>query len=116
VNREEIIAELQRMSVPELVSVFRDAFAPHHPGTRQSGVTDDRYILAVARRDVDPDRSQDDPPCTIEAVAYPDPAEYDLGPDWGLCQQGTCRSCRIVVCSNVKRGTCPSCGSNVSLT
>jgi hypothetical protein len=114
-DRKEIIRHLQQMPIEELVATLREVLPVQQTGTSTPSGSNDQLILAVASKNIDPDFA-DEPLCTLAAVAYPDPAEYDLGPVWGLCQQGTCRSCRIAVCSNVKRGFCPSCGGSVSMT
>lgn len=116
-NRKEIIKHLQQMSIEELVATLREVLPAQQTWTSTPNSRDDRLVLAVASKNIDPDRA-DESPCTLEAVAYPAPAECgdELGPDWGLCQDGTCPRCRIPVRSNVKRGTCPSCGESVSMT
>lgn len=112
-TREEIINHLQELPIEELIDILREVLPLQKTGTSTPSSRADRLILAVASRNLDPDCASE-PPCTLEAVAYPNPD--GLGPDWGLCQDGSCSTCRIPVCSNEKRGICPSCGNSVSMT
>ena len=115
----EVVDYLRQLPIEHLVAVLRQVFDARQP-VGATKVDRERFFLGTASsglvsQEGEPERWG---PWHIEAVAYPDPAHYgqQLGPDYGLAQEGSCASCQITVRSNVKNALCPICGAKVHLT
>lgn len=120
VERSQLIDQLIRLPVEELVDVLREVFAVRQPSPEESEFCRNRFFVGVATSFLEPDES-DLPqwePWETQAIAYPDPAQHgsSLGPDYGLCHWGTCQSCGFAIRSNVKYGRCSICGEAVYMT
>lgn len=109
-----------------MIAVLRDVFLRRQPAPEESTYCRNRFFLGTAWSQLESNETAESikdservwEPWTINAVAYPDPAEYSdgLGPDWGLCQEGTCGDCGNIVRSNVKKGLCSICDNKVYMT
>ena len=119
-ERQRLSEQLARLPVEELVAVLRDVFAARLPFPEEAAFCRSRFYLGTAHSDLlsDPGAAEAWGPWQTDAVAYPNPAEWgdSLGPDYGLCQAGTCMGCGTAVRSNVKGGVCPVCGAAVWMT
>lgn len=107
VNKNDVVEFLTELPMAEMVAVCESVFTARTPFPGEPG--EDRFCLAISSR-----RQQT---CQLEAVAYVNREKYQLtnGPDFGLCQSGTC-VCGITLRSNVKHARCPACAANVYLT
>ena len=118
-NRENAIEYLQTLPVEEFVAVLQQVFQNRQPAPEEATYCRNCFFLGTAWSDLESEK--DEPtrwgPWTIESVAYPN-QEFNvgLGPNYGLCQVGTCGACGIEVRSNVKQGLCPICGAEVYMT
>ncbi len=119
-NDEQIAEFLSGLPVERLVSILRTVFDVTHPAPAEAAHCRSRFFLGAAWSHLDSDNGEPDRwgPWELEAVAYVDPAEYGdgLGPDYGLCQEGTCQVCGTRVRSNVKHGLCSICGGPAHMT
>lgn len=119
-DQQCVIEYLRQLPDEELVAVLQGVFADRQPCPEEAAFCRNSFFLGIAFSDLE---SADREPkrwgaWDVEAVAYPDPTVYrgSLGPNWGLCQSGTCGSCGVNVRSNVKQGLCPICKAAVSMT
>ncbi|WP_203924724.1 hypothetical protein [Rugosimonospora africana] len=114
--REKLAHQLQELDVRELVDVLRRVL-PAYTETA-NGL---RNVLVLAQATVwdtdTPDGTQDTS-TDLSTVVWPDAGYYGdhLGPDQGLWEEGSCRSCDLAVVSNAKRAHCPVCGTACYLT
>lgn len=119
-NRQKVIEYLRQSPVEELVAVLQAVFKDRQPAPEEESFCRNRFFLGTAWSELESDEGQPHRwgPWDVDAVAYPDPDEYgeSLGPDYGLCQSGTCTGCGFEVRSNVKRGLCAICGAGVNMT
>lgn len=119
-DRQRIAECLLQLKDEELVAVFRNVFSDRLPSPEEAGHCRNRFFLGTAwsYRQSDEDEPERWGPWQIDAVAYPNPTVWgdSLGPNYGLCQAGTCGGCGLTVRSNVKEGICPICGDAVYMT
>jgi hypothetical protein len=119
-DRDAVGDYLSELPVEELVAVLRKVFETRQPMPEEASFCRNRFFLGIAWSELLSDRGEPETwaPWRVEAVAYPDPSEYgeSLGPDYGLCQEGTCATCSVAVRSNVKHGLCPVCNSSVYMS
>ena len=120
VDRQRITDYLRQMKVEELVAVLRDVFADRQPAPEEATFCRNRFFLGTAWSDLQSAEGEPERwgPWQTDAVAYPNATKYgdSLGPDYGLCEEGTCGGCGLAVRSNVKQGLCPVCGVAVYMT
>jgi hypothetical protein len=119
-NDEDAVQYLGNLPVERLVAVLRRVFAAKQPAPEEAAYCRNLFYLGTASS-VDLSDEGEPPrwePWELNAVAYVDLDHWDneFGPDYGLCQEGSCPSCGTRVCSNVKRGICPICGSRIYMT
>ncbi len=116
----ELVSALRSLPDEWLVDVLTEVFERRRPYPDDGTAADARYYLGIAERDRDERTGAWTGPAEHVAVAYADPAHRsgpgDAGPDWGLCQEGTCDSCGIGLLSNRKQVRCPLCGAARYLT
>jgi hypothetical protein len=122
-DRQPLIEHLCKLPVEELVDVLREVFGRRQPAPEEASFCRNHFFLGVATSQLDADELDEDPaeewgPWWTSIVAYPDTSVWgeSLGPDYGLCQEGTCITCGNTVVSNVKQAICPVCGTAVYLT
>jgi hypothetical protein len=112
----ELAGALRSLPDEWLVEVLTEVFARRRPYPADGA----RYYLAVVDRERDERTGAWAGPAEHAAVAYADPAHVggpgDVGPDWGLCQGGSCDSCGIELLSNRKHVRCPLCDAARYLT
>ncbi len=115
----EVVEFLQRCSGGELSDILRRVFAARTEAEDEGTAFLHRLVLGMASRE---NLSADAAgvewgPWTIAAVAYAAPGEYpDDFAGEPFVQYGDCPTCRVKVCSHVKRAVCPLCGQPVYLT
>lgn len=114
---EDIVTRLIELDNGALAELLRKVFVKKFPNPEEFSFSENKFFLATASREKESEKLAIGE-WEIEAVAYIDRAEYSEGngPDYGLCQFGECRKCRMKVRSNVKRAICPLCGSSVGLS
>ncbi len=119
-NDEDAIKYLSNLPDERLVAVLRRVFAVKQPAPEEAACCRNRFYVGTAWSDLESDEGEPQRwgPWKLDAVAYVDSREYgdDLGPDYGLCQAGSCQSCGTRVRSNVKHGLCPICGGPAYMT
>lgn len=108
-----IVDSLVSLPCEELLEILGRVFATQHPNPEEDEYHPNRYFLGTSTQVSDPATTR--PVWEVQAVAYP-PSSAGLGPDWGFCQFGQCRGCGSLVRSNVKRGICSVCGTDVEMT
>jgi hypothetical protein len=119
-NDNDAIQYLSSLPVERLVDILRRVFAVKQPAPEESAFCRNRFYLGTAWSYLESDEGE--PPrwgsWEFDAVAYVDQAQYGdgLGPDYGLCQGGSCETCGISTRSNVKQGLCPICAAHVYMT
>jgi hypothetical protein len=120
VDHRQLVEQLLRVPVEELVAVLRDVFDARQPWPEEAAYYRNRFFLGIASSELVSDEGEPERwgPWELDAVAYPDPAHYGGSPrpDWGLCQSGTCVGCGAGARSNVKNGVCAICGTAVYVT
>ena len=119
-NDDDAVQYLSNLPDERLVDVLRRVFVVKQPAPEESAFCRNRFYLATAWSYLESDEGEPQRwgPWQFQAVAYVDPAEWgeSLGPDYGLCQEGSCGTCGTRVRSNVKQGLCPICGARVYMT
>ncbi len=119
-DRQRLTDDLCQLPIEELVAVLQGVFAARQPAPEEASYCRNRFFLGTAwsYRTSDDGQPEKWEPWSTDLVAYPDSSSWgdSLGPDWGLCQEGTCGSCGNVVRSNVKQGLCPLCQTPVFMT
>jgi hypothetical protein len=119
-NDEDAIQYLNTLPDERLVAILRRVFAVKQPASQEAAYCRNRFYLGTAWSDLESGESEPQRwgPWELEAVAYVDAFEQgdDLGPDYGLCQSGSCLACGTRVRSNVKHGLCPICDGQVYMT
>jgi hypothetical protein len=116
-GRRLLAQELRLLPDEWLVAVLRQVFAERRPQPEDDS-SRNRYFLGRAVISRDPRTGARTGPPEYEAVGHPDRDYHGdgVGPDWGLCQSGTCASCSVAVVSNQKRVCCPLCDGSAYLT
>jgi hypothetical protein len=121
-EREQVMNFLTGLPVEQLVSLLGSVFERTFPAPEERSYSRNHFFLGVADSiresdDGEPERWGE---WSIAAVAYVNAAEYPagwgLGPDYGLCQSGTCSVCETKSVSNNKAGLCAVCGTPVYMT
>ncbi|GIF73320.1 hypothetical protein [Asanoa siamensis] len=117
-GREALARELRRLTLPELVDVLRRVLPGYGDREAGYGLTSMLVLAEATRADANVPRMPDEPPVTLEMVAWPDRDYYEggFGPEPDLYEQGTCRTCGVDVTSTAKRAFCPTCGEVCELT
>jgi hypothetical protein len=117
-ERQALADRLRGLPIPELVDVLRRVLPAHDDNEGRNGLTT-RLVLAEATTyDETVPRTADDPPVTLEVVAWPDRDYYDggFGPESELFEQGHCVRCDVEVTSTAKQAFCAICGTLCELT
>lgn len=114
----ELVSTLRSLPDEWLVDVLTDVFQRRRPGPDDGTAPDARYYLGVVDRDRDEHTGAWTGPAEHAAVAYAAhrSGPGDVGPDWGLCQEGVCDSCGVDLLSNRKQVRCPLCDAARHLT
>lgn len=116
-----MIRLLAEKSDAELREILAEVCRSRRPNPEEDEYNRNCFFLGTASSllENEPDKAERWGPCRLHAVAYVDHDEYPddhPGPDWGFCQFGTCGGCGTDVRSNYKRGVCPICGTEVTMT
>ncbi|MDQ6613252.1 MAG: hypothetical protein M3083_00410 [Actinomycetota bacterium] len=116
-SNSNLAACLTGLPDEHLLDVLGRVFAQRVPIPRRMRTNHSPFFLGDAKQMLDDDGVTWGP-WRIGAVAYPDRSVYGggLGPDWGFCQIGDCRTCGTNVRSNVQQGVCSVCGGSVGMT
>ena len=119
-NDEQVIEYLSKLPHEQLADLLRRVFSVIQPAPAESSYCRNRFYLGTAWSDLLSDEGEPErwEPWQLDAVAYMDPAQQPdgLGPDHGLCEEGSCQACGTRVGSNVKHGLCAICGHRVGMT
>src|SRR5665213_1112889 len=110
-NDSSVTNYLRELPVERLAAILQVVFQAKQPFPEEARFCRNRFYLGTATSDLESEEKEPErwSPWVLKAVASVD----QEGPDWGLCQSGSCGICGTEVRSNIKNAICPICVGDV---